>query len=73
MCYNFLNSFKYHSCDLDRREYAKIVSEINSNYGLYRNKPFAVHYSVGIDDRYYVYFFENRGFNEYNIVEKFEL
>lgn len=26
----------------------------------------------GTDKRYYVYFFENHGYNDYNIVEKFE-
>ena len=65
--------FEYPSCYLPRREYAKIISEINTNYELYKNKPYSVHYSVGIDDRYYVYFFENHGFNDYNIIEKFEV
>lgn len=47
-------------------------SEINTNYDLYRNEPYPVHYSISTDNRYYVYFFENHGFNDYNIVEKFE-
>ena len=64
--------FEFPSCLLNQQEYAKIVSEINSNYELYRNETFPVHYSIGIDNHYYLYFFENHGFNDYNIVEKFE-
>ena len=67
------NKFKHPTCLLSKKEYAKIISEINTNYNLYANKRYAVHYSVGIDNRYYVYFFENHGFNDYNIVEKFEI
>ena len=52
---------------LDRVEYAKIISEINSNYELYLGKRYAAHYSVGVDNKYYVYFFENHGFNDYSI------
>ena len=47
--------------------------EINTNYELYKNEPYPVHYSVGIDNRYYVYFFENHGFDDYNIIGKFEI
>ncbi len=76
MCYNKVDSkgnpFEYQSCRLDYREYAKIISEINSNYSLYKDEAFAVHCSLGIDDCYYVYFFENHGFDDYNIVEKFK-
>ena len=64
--------FCFPSCLLDSKEYAKIISEINTNYDLYRNESFAIHFSVGLDDKYYIYYFENRGFNDYNIVEKFE-
>jgi len=67
------NPFKYQTCYLDYREYTKIISEINTNYDIYRDKPYPIHYSVGIDNHYYVYFFENHGFNDYNIVEKFEI
>ena len=64
--------FEFPTCVLDEKEYAKIISEINTNYDLYRHESYSVHYSVGLDKRYYVYFFENHGFNDYNIVEKFE-
>ena len=50
---------------LDRKEYAKIVSEINDNYhSLYREKKLCAHFSVGIDNAYYIYYFENHGFDK---------
>ena len=64
--------FCFPTCLLDSKEYAKIISEINTNYILYRDQNYAVHFSVGLDNKYYLYYFENRGFNDYNIVEKFE-
>lgn len=66
-------AFRFPSCHLNSTEYAKIISEINTNYDLYKNKQYPVHYSVGFDNHYYVYFFENHGFNDYNIVERFEI
>ena len=67
------NPFEYPTCHLSYKEYAKIISEINTNYELYKNEPYSVHYSVGIDNHYYVYYFENHGFNDYNIIGKFEI
>lgn len=64
--------FEFPSCLLNKKEYAKIISEINSNYEMYKGEQYCVHYSIGTDNRYYVYFFENHGFNDYNIMEKFE-
>lgn len=64
--------FKYETRILEKNEYSKIVSEINTNYNLYKNQRFAVHHSVGIDGNYYLYYFENHGFNDYNIVEKIQ-
>lgn len=67
------NPFEFTTCRLDEKEYAKIVSEINTNYRLYSNESFCVHCSVGIDNCYYLYYFENHGYNDFNIVEKFKL
>lgn len=55
---------------LDKQEYAKIMSEINTNYVKYANKPFPIHISYGIDGKVYWFFFENHGFNIYNIYMK---
>lgn len=41
--------FLYPAFHLDHREYAKIISEINTNYGKYRGIPFPMHISYGID------------------------
>ena len=64
--------FDFPAYTLDTVEYAKIVSEINTNYARYKDTAFAVHYSLGVDNLFYVYYFENHGFNDYNIVGKFE-
>ena len=58
---------------LSKSEYAKIISEINTNYTLYRNKSVAAHYSYGADHVAYVYFFENHGFDDYVIFARMEI
>ena len=53
---------------LDPKEYGKILSEINSIYYIqYVGKSIAAHASFGIDGKAYIYWFENHGFNNYNI------
>ena len=53
---------------LSATEYSKIYSEINLIYDAqYKNKKIATHTSFGIDGMTYVYWFENHGFNNYNI------
>jgi hypothetical protein len=52
---------------LDRAEYAKICREINTNYSKYEGKTYAVHISYGIDNKPYWYYFENHGYDNYNI------
>ncbi|ORT98795.1 hypothetical protein D081_2392 [Anaerovibrio sp. JC8] len=59
---------------LNKEEYAKIVSEINSiYYDTYLNKEIAFHPSIGLDGNYYVYYFENHGFDDYNIIDRFSI
>ena len=58
---------------LDRQEYAKIISEINTDYSIYKNKRIAAHLSYGIDDKAYVYIFENHGFNNYVFLSRDKL
>lgn len=57
----------YYLCS---KEYAKIVGEINTNYGLYEGKPKAIHLSYGIDDVPYIYYFEDHGYDCYNIYNR---
>lgn len=64
--------FEFPTCLLEPREYAKIISEINTNYALYANEMYGIHGSIGIDGRYYLYYFENRGFDDYNVYGKFD-
>ena len=65
--------FRFTTFNLEKAEFAKIVSEINSNYDSFKGKEIAFHVSLGLDDRYYAYYFENHGFNDYNIFNKFEI
>ena len=58
---------------LDPREYAKIVSEINTNYSLYEGKRICIHLSYSIDCRAYAYVFENHGYNEYVFIARDEI
>ena len=58
---------------LDAREYAKIVSEINTCFGKYEGKRFATHTSYGIDNNTYAYVFEILGFNDYIFIARDKL
>lgn len=62
--------FEFSSYFLEAEEYARIISEINSNYQKYQDKTIAVHYSDDIEFGSYKYFFENHGYNDYNIISK---
>ena len=65
--------FVYKTFILSKVEYAKICSEINTNYGKYEGKAFAVHMSYGTDNRPYWYYFENHGYDNYNIYMRVEV
>ena len=58
---------------LSRWEYAKICGEINTNYSKYAGRRIAVHISYGIDNIPYGYYFENHGYNNYNIYMRIDL
>lgn len=66
-------SFIFETFALNKQEYAKIYSEINTNYQKYWGKSFAIHMSYGVDDKAYAYYFENQGYNQYNIYMKTEI
>ena len=62
------NSYSRQTFWLEPKEYSKIVSEINNLYdSVYKGKRLATHTSFGIDGIAYIYWFENHGFNNYNI------
>ena len=52
---------------------AKICREINTNYSKYEGKTYAVHISYGIDNKPYWYYFENHGYDNYNIYMRIEM
>ena len=55
---------------LELREYAKVVSEINTNYAKYQGKRVAIHLSYVIDNRAYAYVFQNLGFDNYVFIAR---
>lgn len=65
--------FQFKTFVLNRVEYAKIISEINTNYEKYENMLFAIHASYGMDNRAYLYYFENHGYDNYNIYARVEI
>ena len=62
-----VHGYEVLECESDEEAIDK-AEDLKNGSNLY-----PVHYSVGIDNHYYAYFFENHGFNDYNIVEKFEI
>ena len=58
---------------LDAREYAKIVSEINSYFRKYKGKRFSLHISYGLDGKTYAYVFEIHAFNDYTFIARYEI
>ena len=62
--------FRFSPIILDPSEYARIISEINTNYSLFENQEFCSHNSYDIGTGAYTYFFENHGYNDYNIIAK---
>lgn len=60
--------FKRPAFWLNPVEFRKICSEINQIYDVqYKDKRIGAHTSFGTDGRAYVYWFENHGFDNYNI------
>ena len=56
---------------LHPKEYGKIISEINNIYDMqYEGQKICAHPSFGIDGIAYIYWFENHGFNDYNIFQR---
>jgi DNA-binding cell septation regulator SpoVG len=62
--------FEFPTRRLSKKEYSKIVHEINTNYSKYENDTLGVHYSYSYDNKCYKYYFENHGFNCYNVYSK---
>lgn len=67
-----MKNFSKKTFYLNPSEYAKIVSEINTNYSKYKGKWFSIHFSYSFEGTPYWYYFENRGFDDYNIYARIE-
>lgn len=68
--YEFNKPFEFPTYRLNPLEKSKIEHEINTNYIKYNGMEFCVHYSYGLDNKSYKYFFENHGFNDYNFYNR---
>ena len=54
------------------KEREKIRHEINTFYKLYEGMPVIVHRSVGVDNKYYLYYVYNHGFDDYEFFDRWE-
>ncbi len=62
--------FEFQTRKLNPKERSKIEHEINTNYSKYENQELCIHYSFALDNKCYKYYFENHGFNSYNIYSR---
>lgn len=62
--------FQFYAVNIDWREKEKIRSEINTNYAKYMDLEICAHPSFGLDGLPYIYYFENRGFDNINIFNR---
>ena len=58
------------SLELDKAEIAKVCHEISTNYEKYKGKALIMHRTKDLDRNWCIYYIENRGCGDYNIVEK---
>ena len=54
--------------DIPWLEIEKIRHEINTNYIKYKGLRVIAHPSVGLDNIYYIYYVENFGFDNFNLL-----
>ncbi|SEA58938.1 hypothetical protein SAMN05216349_11819 [Oribacterium sp. KHPX15] len=63
--------YLFPSLKLENAEIAKVCHEISTNYGKYKGKEFIMHRTKDLDRNCCIYFVENRGYGDYNIVGKY--
>ena len=68
--YEVHEPFVFKQYPLTSGEKTKIEHEINTNYRKYNGQRFCVHYSYGLNNISYKYYFENHGYNNYNIYSR---
>ncbi len=63
--------YSYPSLELENAEIAKVCQEISTNYSKYENKKLIMHRTKDLDRNWCIYYVENRGYGDYNIIEKY--
>ena len=63
--------YSHPSLELENGEIAKICQEISTNYEKYKGREFIMHRTKDLDRNWCIYYVENRGYGDYNIVEKY--
>lgn len=63
--------YSYPSLELEKAEIAKICQEINTNYRKYEGRGLIMHRSRDLEMNWCIYYIENRGYGDYNIIEKY--
>jgi len=51
-------------------EKEKIRHEVNTFYSKYKGKSIIAHPSVGMDNKYYIYYILNKGFDDYLLLTR---
>lgn len=63
--------FKYPAIVLPKNEYAKLIHSINDNYfEKYKGEEFGLLHTLDSENNFCTYYFEIRGFGDYNIIDK---
>ncbi len=63
--------YSYPSLVLEKTEIAKVCHEISTNYGKYKNRKLLMHRARDLDGYWCIYYIENRGYGDYNSIEKY--
>ncbi len=63
--------FSYPSLKLSNAEIAKVCHEISTNYSKYKDKAIIMHRTKDLNRDWCIYYVENHGFGDYNIIEKY--
>ena len=63
--------FSYPSLELEHAEIAKTCHEISTNHRKYVDRPLIMHRTRALDGTWCIYYVENRGYGDYNIIEKY--
>lgn len=63
--------FSYSSLELEKTEIAKVCHEVSTNYVRYQGKSLIIHRTRDLNRDWCVYYLENHGYGDYNIIEKY--